>query len=375
MVLIPAGCLSVVVVTAQTKKNIYFKNISTYIAGTLAGLLLSGFGFLLVQNLVLYGNLLSSGLRLNQNIAEFSLYQIYVHTIRTFAILAEAPLGYSSKYVIPIGSWIIHIIGAADPLPKEIEWEWVGTYKYFLTDWPGYKNFGIAGWFVILSFILFVTTHIKKLSCLFKLSFWQNYGKSEYLPFTIMAFSLFLSTIYILRWIQCGTLSFITPGFVCVLALALSQIEHKRLPRYGINAIFFFFITFAVFFALHQTYLLVPWVGSRGFDWSKISYTQTPTPRLIEKNVPANTTLVLLVDEGFRDYNVFGESYTRKVFQVTGKLDRKSFNDLIKAHPNGFLYIESSRYRDVDFEALTGNEDIFLVDENNYAKLFNFSER
>jgi hypothetical protein len=379
MALIPAGALAVFLAGLYQEKSakrfrIVISNFKIYIFAVIVGLLLSGLGFLIVQNIMIYGNPLSSSGKLNENIADFSIYQIYVHTIRIVSVLAEMPVPFVSEsflvYVNQTANWIIHLIGADNPLPKEMELAWIGHYMYSIPPWPGYKNFGIAGAYILLFFIISALSIVKKVAKKEKVASIRSFVKSAKLPYAVVSFSLLLTTAYILRWIENSTRSFITPGVVCVLAFALSFLDHKQVSRKVCHTVFILIIIFYSTFAFHHTRLLIEWVSVIGLDWSKISYTQTRPHILIEKHVPDNTALILMVHPNFKDYTVFGQHYTRNVIQVTTYLDEAKITEIYGKYPNYYIYLHSSRYKDVENGLLQNDKKISFVAGHYDAKLY-----
>jgi len=351
VVLIPAGALAVLLVSlcqnvdAKRFRTI-LKSLATYIFAICIGLLLSGLGFLMVQNRILYGNWLASDLRENQNIAEFSPYQIYVHTIRIGSVLAEIPMPFGNESVEKFGNKLIGWLRADNPLPKEEEWGWVGHYKYDVPKWPT-KSFGIAGLFILLIFIAGIVSGGRRLSRKKLSNFLESLKQSEKLPYAIVAFALFLLTAYLLRWITCGTRSFIAPGVVCVLPLALSFLNRKRIPKTVYSLVFISFLIFALLFSIYQGHDLMKRVKRVGFNWSKIAYSQIfkDRDRIIDEYVPKSSTILLLVDGNFKDYSMFGQSYTRQVIQYTGARTKESIYELSKQYPAAFMYISNTTNR------------------------------
>ncbi len=377
MALIPAGAASVlIIVFFQSPKirnfHIVLKSLKIYISAIVIGLLSSGLGFLLIQNLILYGNPLSSDDRLNQSIAEFSLYQIYVHSIRIVSVLAEIPLPFGNQFLMEFGNWIINIFRADILLPKELEFPWIGHYTYFIPKWPGYRNFGIAGLYILVTLMMLTISMINKASNRNKYNWGISIIKSEKLPFAVVSFTLLLLTAYILRWIDCGTRSFITPGVICVLAFALSFLDKKYIPKKIYNPIIFCFLLFSLTFTIYQGNLLIKWIDYIGLDWSRINYTQKRPYKLIEEYVPKNATLLLLVHGNFQDYTAFGRHYTRKIIQVTSSFDKNKINEALHKYPNSYIYIHENRYKDIDFNWLQNNANVLFITENTNAKLFKF---
>ncbi len=380
--LIPAGAVVLyLAVLYQTKGvgpiEIFIKYLKTYGFAVFTGLILSGLGFLLVQNIMLHGNPLSSGGRLNENIADFSLYQIYVHTIRVFSVLAEIPVPFvSESFMVSVNqivNWLINLLGADRPLPKEMDYIWIGHYRYSMPRWPGYNNFGIAGLYLFLFFMIVLLSTAKKIVKKEKTSLWQAMVTSDRFSFAIISLSLLLMTTYILRWINSGTRSFIAPGVVCVLAWALSFLNHKYVSKRACHIVWMGFILFCLTFTFHQTRLLIGWVGAIGSDWSRISYTQKRPHRLIEEYVPESATLILLVHTNFKDYTAFGEHYTRHVIQVTTSLDKGKITRISNEFPEFYIYVDRLRFRDVNESVLQQNPNIYLVAKNTEAKLFKSS--
>jgi len=385
VVLIPAGAAAVLLVLLFRNSNVKWfrailKPLVTYALAIFIGLLLSGLGFLLVQNRLLYGNWLASDLREDQCIAEFSPYQVYVHTIRLGAVLAEIPMPFGSKQLEKLGNKAIGWLGADKPLPKEEEWRWVGHYTYDVPKWPT-ESFGIAGLLILVMFIAGIISGGKRLARRELSGFLKSSKQSRKLPYAVVAFGLFLLTAYLLRWITCGTRSFIAPGVVCILPLALSVLNRKQVSREIHLIVFTSFLIFALLFAIYQGNNLIRTIGKVGFDWSRIAYSQVykNRDRLIDNYVPENATILLLVDGNFSDYSMFGRHYTRQVIQYTGPRTEDSIYELSMQYPGAFVYISNSNYNKdlleaIEVHAITGIESIDLIPhewlEHSYARLF-----
>lgn len=374
--LIPAGAAAIIIVQLQLKSNNQFitiiKTLGMYTAAIFTGLLLSGFGFLLIQNWMLFGNPASSPAHINQNISEFSFYQFYVHTIRIFFVLAEIPISHGDKFLMEIGNWCLHLLKADTPLPKEIEWEWVGHYTYQVPQWPGLRNFGISGIFIFLGLTLFIKSTIKGVKHEDIISTTKAILKSDKFPLFVIASTLFFSPAYILRWINSGTRSFIAPGLVCILALSLSFVDTKYITRKFYTVIFLLSLIFYTLFIIHNGQQLYRLFNLTKLKWHNINYTRLRPHQLINEHVPENAVLILLVHGNFTDYTAFGEHYTRKVIQITSAFNENKIKETLQNHPYSYLYIHKKRYKDVDFDWLRDNTSSLLITENDQARLYKF---
>lgn len=373
VVLIFAGAVAVLLVTlfqnnGMKRFRAILKSLKAYVFAIFIGMLISGLGFLLVQNMILYGNFLASDLRKDQLIAEFSPYQIYVHTIRIGAVLAEIPMPFSNQALEKSGNRIIDLLGANKFLSREKESGWIGHYTYRVQKWPGNSNFGIAGLFILLTFAITIVSIMKIVAKRGLSNLWESLKKSEKLPYAVVAFALFLLTAYLLRWITTGTRSFIAPGIVGVLPLALSFLNRKQIPKKVYLVVFASFLIFALLFAIYQGNNLIKRAKGIGFDWSKIAYSQRykDRDRIIDKYVPENATILLLVHSNFKDYSMFGRHYTRQVIQYTGPRTKESIYKLSKQYPGAFMYVNTSSSNK---EVLRFLDDIAFIEELAVGKL------
>lgn len=386
LALVPAGLLPVIIQTICKKKACKDRftsvrhALSQYIIVILVIILVSGFGLLLYQNYVHYGNPLASPHRADQNIAEFSPYQFYVHTVRAVAVLGEVSLPIGHNIIEKIGNRVISLVGADRPLPKETTVGWIGHYNYTITKWPsGSDNFGISGIVILLALALVILkTGSKIRTGLLDRKAVTNFICSKKFSYLIVASALFIGTLYILRWITCGTRSFLAPGVVVLLPLALNELFVPYRTRKLKLFVVLLIVVFGIFFAYHQINRLSQKVNNTGFKWKDISYAQINHHQLIEDEVPNNATLFLIVGGNFMDYTAFGRNFTRIVKQITQPLDKNRIEEINSNHPNAYIYV-NERYRGGDYsrgmfrssiKSLKASEFACLVGNNGKATLF-----
>jgi len=375
ILLIPAGILVILFIgifqIKNSDKKLLCRIITIHLSAIIFCLVISGLGFLMMQNKIIFGNLLASDLRKKQNIAEISPYQIYVHTVRLGAVLAECPIPIPllNKKIEDFGNRIIKIIGADEYLPKEKEWGWVGHYKYKVPRLPTGNSFGLIGIFLLIIMINNSIDFLKIIKTKGLMESWKHIKKEEYFSYFLIALSLLGGTVYLLRWITCGTHSFIAPGLILMMPLAISSINKMNISRNLFRVFIVISILFVLYFTIFQTNELIKEVSIDRFDWSKISYTKIFHYELIQKYVPSESTLIVLIHSNFKDYSLFGKNYTRKVYQITESLDKNTITNIVKKHPGAFIYIDEHRYN-ANIEILDSDSRIKFLDQSKNAKLY-----
>jgi hypothetical protein len=377
VVLIPAGAVVIALLAARTSRPFAHiaKAYRTWLIAVAAGMLLSGLGFLLVQNKVLYGHFTASELRKKENVAELSLYQLYVHTVRTAAVLAEVPAPVGQKTLEDLGNRVIGLLGADRPLPREEEWDWVRPYRYEVAQRPGKYNFGITGIVLLLVLLASILSGLAGIIRKGLAGSLKGCLASNRLPYAIMAFSLLLLTAYLLRWIASGTRSFIAPGAVCVLPLAIAWWVSGPVKKTAGIACSAALLLFALVYGAAQANLLIRTASATGLDWKAIAYARaTPSTLkfhhpIVEQNVPEGATLIILVDKNFHDYTLFGRRYTRRIRQVVEPLDSPALARLQKDHPGAYIYVHQKRFAH-NLDLLARDPGLSEVARSGQAVLF-----
>ena len=337
--LVPAGLLAVLILIFLTKKsNSKLSSIwnasKMYAFSALVALIISGLGFLMVKNVVHFGHPLGSKLRRSQNIAEFSPYQIYVHTVRFCAFLSEIPVPVGMRKVEKFGNQLIGWLNADKPLPKEVggkgeTWKWVGRYRYYVPSSVGNSNFGFAGLFCLLTLIGFL----------------KNIKNSRILACSIIMFSLLITVLYLLRWFTggLGTRRFLTPVIAGLLPLSFSLWNDKHQGRKIFSLVSLLFVAFILGFIFTEGKRTLSLLNKTKMKWSIISHTQIKGPQML-RLVPEDAVLLILVHPNFKDYVLFGKNYSRKVIQLTEKINENNLKYLLKKYPGAYIYIDKRRY-------------------------------
>lgn len=374
MALIPGGVLVIGlnVLACRSPRQPALKSLlrsgGCFAAALAVGLLFSGLGFLLVQNLLLFGNPLSSQGNIHNNIAEFSPYQVYVHSARLAATFMETAVPILNGALAKAVNTALHLIRADIPLPEEMATVWIGHYHYPLMSWPYYGTFGLAGLFTIA---ITATLAVRGLLHLRRPAGAFHFGAGmEKAAFAIPGLTLLLGTTYLLRWIGTGTRSFLAPGMICIITLALTYISAQFIWKPLRALIIAAALCFWTAFLLKQASTLDMILANRGFRWDHIRYTLKRPHTLVENHVPSDATLVMMVDANFQDYTVFGPGYTRRIYQLTGRLDGNGLSELQRTHPGGYLLVIPSRYPQVDDPAVKAFPGLSLVAEDPEGRLY-----
>ncbi len=145
-------------------KIYFFKATKILISGILVGLLGSGILITLIFNLLDYGNIFGPKPMLVVHQSDFSLYQIYVHSIRLVAILVQFPIIPVKEIAISLsqfGNNLITTIGAANPLPLESKTGWPGAYSFYIPQFA--DRYSLIGLLWLPALLVGVISLIKTL--------------------------------------------------------------------------------------------------------------------------------------------------------------------------------------------------------------------
>ena len=360
--LVPAGLLAILIIIFLTSKS---KNKLSCIWGAskiyafsvLIALVISGLGFLMVNNIVNFGHPLGSKLRRSQNIAEFSPYQIYVHTVRFCAFLSEIPVPIGRQKVEKFGNQLMSWLNADKPLPKELggkgeTWKWVGHYRYYVPSSVHDSNFGFVGLFCLLTLI----------------GFFMDIKNSKVLAYSIIMFSLLITVLYFLRWITCGTHRLLTPVIAGLLPLSFSLWNDKQQRRKIFSIVSLLFVAFILSFIFTEGKRTLSLLNKTKMKWSRISHTQIKGPEML-RLVPENAVLLILVYPNFKDYVLFGKNYSRKVIQLTEKINENNLKYLLKKYPEAYIYIHKRRYSELMLEEYAISPNIKNISRNTISVL------
>ncbi len=360
--LVPAGLLAILVIIFLTSKSknklsCIWSASKKYAFSVLIALVISGLGFLMVNNIVNFGHPLGSKLRRSQNIAEFSPYQIYVHTVRFCAFLSEIPVPIGRQKVEKFGNQLMSWLNADKPLPKELggkgeTWKWVGHYRYYVSSSVHDSNFGFVGLFCLLTLI----------------GFFMDIKNSKVLAYSIIMFSLLITVLYFLRWITCGTDRFLTPVIAGLLPLSFSLWNDKHQRRKIFSIVSLLFVAFILSFIFTEGKRTLSLLNKTKMKWSRISHTQIKGPEML-RLVPENAVLLILVYPNFREYVLFGKNYSRKVIQVTEKINENNLKYLLKKYPEAYIYIHKRRYSELMLEEYAISPNIKNISRNTISVL------
>jgi len=338
LIAIPAGTVAILVIILfhkyyENKKFYFRKTLTEFVIYVTIILLISGLGLLFVSNLIYFNHPLGSDSRRSESIADFSFYQIYVHTVRFGAILLEIPTPwYDDKLIRHIGNKLIHFINADKPLPKELNWHMVGHYKYRYSvpnDFSSYaRSFGIAGFL----YILMIMSSIKII---------KNKNSLKRISGYLIIFTfLLLTTLYIPRWMtnSGATRRFLTPIVVTSVPLILYML-HSIHNRRIFSIITFILIGFVFGFVCKEGFITWNVIKKTGFDYNKISHRPEQEMSPIFRKIPKNATVIVLITSYFSDYFLFGPDYTRRVIQVTHEIDEDELAYLEEKYPNAYICV------------------------------------
>lgn len=350
VVLIFASVVALLIALLQGKDEQRFDSVLRalrhYGLAVLIALVLSGLALLLVQNAMLFGALTGSNLRRQQNIAQLSPYQVYVHTIRLTGVLAEASVPVGKQFFDRFGNQMIHSLGADTPLPKENEWGWVRHYKYGVVQFDRMvsqgTNFGVAGILLLLGFFGILLSGIGRVAKGGFAGLWKDLRRSRKLAYAVVALSLLLGPAYLLRWFS-GTRSFITPGIVCTLPLALCLLDHKRISKRVYRSFFVLLVIFACAFTLYTVRFVKRRFDDVRFDWPKIAYSGKYPHLSSDEHIPEAATVILLAAPNTKDYPLFGRHYTRRVVQCVDSFTEETLDEISRKYPTAFVYIDDGR--------------------------------
>ena len=337
-----------------------FRMGSIFLSSLLITSLLSGLGLLFGQNVALYGSITGSELRAQENLAELSPYQLYVNLIRLGSVLLEFPVPFFSNIVDQFGQGIIKWLGADRLLPREDTWSWVGHYQYRSRELFQAKSFGILGLLLIAGGWglgqrireQFVGRNLRTTGL--------NLLKSPLFSYSLVSFSLVLGPTLLLRWINSGTRSFLSPGLVCVLPLAVSGISRLKWKRLGPGLIAVVVLVFTLTFTGSAVQRVVRDLKNKATHWESIKYSRQKQHISSDRYIPRDATVILLAYPNTKDYYFFGEDYTRRVFQWPASLVESDLEAMMEKYPGSYVYLDEQRCK-------PGNLKLFRekVDINN----------
>ena len=316
---------------------------SVFLVCLLFTTLLSGLGLLFGQNLALYGSLTGSELRAQENLAELSPYQLYVHLVRLGAVLGEFPVPFFSEAVDQLGQGVIELLGADRLLPKEDVWSWVGHYQYQSKELYQPKSFGVLG-LILAAGGWGLGSRLRKK---FKRRTFREAGreivKSPSFSYFLVSLSLVLGPALLLRWIDSGTRSFLAPGLICLLPLAVSGLSGLHLRRLAPVLVTLLVLIFILTFSVVVLYRGVLDLKFTAPHWGHIKYSRRKPHISSDRYIPRDATVILLAYPNTKDYYFFGEDYTRRVIQWPESLNKQSFTYLQTEFPDAYIFLDPNR--------------------------------
>ena len=319
------------------------RNGSVFLISLMITSLLSGLGALFAKNLALYGSLTGSQLRSQENLAVLSPYQLYVHIIRLGAVLLEFPVPFFSKAVDEFGQGVVNLLGADHMLPREDTWSWVGHYQYQSRELYQAKSFGVLGLLLAAGAWGLGRKIKEKVSSRTIRKAGLGILKSPVFSYGFVSLSLVFGPALLLRWIDSGTRSFLAPGLVCLLPLAVFGLSSFNLRRLVPGLISLLVMVFVVAFtgtALHR----VIWdLKNTAPHWEHIIYSRRKEHISSDRYIPLDATVILLGYPNTKDYYFFGEDYSRKVIQWPESFDQSSLDYIHLNISNVYLYVDPKR--------------------------------
>lgn len=316
---------------------------SIFLISLLITSLLSGLGLLFAQNLAFYSSFTGSQLRTQQNLTAHSPYQVYVHLIRLGAVLLEFPVPFVSGVVDQLGQGVVELLGADCLLPREDTWSWVGHYQYRSRELFQAKSFGVLGLILIAGGWGLGKKIKDKFSTMNLQAAGRKVLQSPLFSYFIISLSLILGPALLLRWIDSGTRSFLTPGLVLLLPLGVSGLSRLKWKRPGPGLIAVLVLIFIVAFTGSAVQKVARDFRNTAPHWGKVKYSRRRPHISSDRYIPRDATVILLGYPNTKDYYFFGEDYSRQVIQWPNPFDEKSLEEVKDISSEVYIYLDEKR--------------------------------
>jgi hypothetical protein len=269
-----------------------FRGLAALGAGATVGLLLSGLGFLFVENWSAYRSPLGpSGL---QEVVrpDFSSTQVYTHAVRIPLELFEPPtipIEQARQAITAGGQRLSAILHADRLLPQEDNPIWPGPFVFYAHATA--ENYSLGGllWLPILGFASFHA--IRRL-----LATLPRPRLSRFAALVALQLPLFLGCAFLIRWMGSGPERFWLPAYALMMPLASILIGRTCRHRPKLMVVVALLLVWAVYPSLRVELFR-----------ARASWSNTPVDPLaqITGHIQPPARILLLSGEGGGEYPIF----------------------------------------------------------------------